>query len=201
MPKRSRNGVVRRPVRVVAPISVNGASVIFTERADGPFADDQIELEILHRGIEDFLDRRIEAVDLVDEEHVARLEIGQERREIACPRQHRARGRAKTDAELARDDLGQRRLAETGRAREQHVVERLAARLRRLDEDREIVARLRLTDEFGETLGTQRGFEIVVLAPFGRDKTVGGLVRVGLALGHGHGATHFRPLCFTSTTD
>ena len=37
MPKRSRNGVVSRPARVVvAPISVNGARSIFTERAAGP---------------------------------------------------------------------------------------------------------------------------------------------------------------------
>ena len=56
-------------------------------------------------------------------------------------------------------------------------------------------------DEFREALGTQRRFEVVVLAPLGRDKTVGGLVRVCLCLGHGHGATHFRPLCFTSPTD
>ena len=38
-----------------------------------PLADDEVELEILHRRIEDFLDRRIEPVDLVDEQHVARL--------------------------------------------------------------------------------------------------------------------------------
>ena len=48
-----------------------------------PRADDEVELEILHRRIKDFLDRRIEAVDLVDEQDVARLEIGELRREIA----------------------------------------------------------------------------------------------------------------------
>ena len=31
-------------------------------------ADDEVELEVLHRRIEDFLDRRIEPVDLVDEQ-------------------------------------------------------------------------------------------------------------------------------------
>ena len=36
MPKRSRSGVVSRPVRVVAPISVNGGRSIRTERAAGP---------------------------------------------------------------------------------------------------------------------------------------------------------------------
>ena len=37
------------------------------------FADDEVELEILHRGVEDFFDRGVQAVDLVDEEDVARL--------------------------------------------------------------------------------------------------------------------------------
>ena len=129
MPKRSRSGVVMSPERVVAPTSVNGVSVIFTERAARSLADDEIELEILHRGIEDFLDRRIEAMDLVDEENIARFEIGEDRGKIARLRQHRARGRAEIHAEFARHDLRQRRLAETRRAGEQHMVERFGPRL------------------------------------------------------------------------
>src|SRR3546814_3741009 len=39
-----------------------------------PLADDEVEMEILHGGIEHFLDRRGEPVDLVDEQHVARSE-------------------------------------------------------------------------------------------------------------------------------
>ncbi len=66
-------------------------------------------------------------MDLVDEQHVARLQIGQQRRQIAGARDHRAGGRAEADAELARDDLRQRRLAEARRPEEQHMVERLAA--------------------------------------------------------------------------
>ena len=37
MPKRSRSGVVRRPVRVVAPTSVNGFSSSRIEWAPGPW--------------------------------------------------------------------------------------------------------------------------------------------------------------------
>ena len=91
-----------------------------------PLADDEVELEILHRRIKDFLDRRIEPVDFVDEQHVARFEIGEQRREVAGLGDHRARGGAKVDAELARDDLRQRGLAEAGRPDEQHMVERFA---------------------------------------------------------------------------
>ena len=83
MPKRSRSGVVSSPARVVAPISVNWREVDLDRARRRAGADDEIELEILHRGIEDFLDRRIEAMDFVDEQHVARLEIGELRGEVA----------------------------------------------------------------------------------------------------------------------
>ena len=81
-------------------------------------------------------------MDLVDEQHVALLEIGEQRGEIAGLGDDRAGRRAEIDAELARHDLRQRGLAEPGRADEQHVVERLVARARRLDEHLEIGARL-----------------------------------------------------------
>ncbi len=103
-----------------------------TERAAGPGPDDEVELKVLHRRIEDLLDRRVQPMDLVDEQDVARLEIGELRGEIAGLGDHRAGGRAEIDAELARHDLGERRLAEAGRPDEQHVVERLAARLGRI---------------------------------------------------------------------
>ena len=60
-----------------------------------PLADDEIELEILHRRIEDFLDRRIEAVDLIDEQNVALFEIGEQRRKIAGLGDDGTGGRAK----------------------------------------------------------------------------------------------------------
>src|SRR5262249_40124708 len=48
-----------------------------------PLADNQIELEILHRRIKDFLYCRIEAMNFIDEQHVTRFEIGKKRGEIA----------------------------------------------------------------------------------------------------------------------
>ncbi len=137
-----------------------------------PLADDQVELEILHRRIEDFLDRRIEPVDLVDEQHVAVFEIGQQRREVAGLGDDRAGGGAEVHAEFARDDLRQRGLAEARRADEQHVIERFLARARRLDEHREVGARLLLADEFGEALRTQRGLRVFVAA-LGGDEAAG----------------------------
>ena len=96
-------------------------------------------------------------MDFVDEQHVALFEIGQERGEIAGLGDHRPGGGAETDAEFARHDLRQRGLAEAGGAYEQHMVERLVTLARGLDEDRQVGARLRLADEFGQQLRAQRG--------------------------------------------
>ena len=57
-----------------------------------PLADHQVELELLQRRIEDLLDRGRQAVDLVDEQDVARLQVGQQRGEVAGARDHRPGG-------------------------------------------------------------------------------------------------------------
>ncbi len=55
-----------------------------------PLADHDVELKILHRRIQHFLDDGREAVDLIDEEHIARLQVGEDRGEIAGTLEHRA---------------------------------------------------------------------------------------------------------------
>jgi hypothetical protein len=110
-----------------------------------PLADHQVELELLKRRIEDLLDRRRQAVDLVDEQDVARLQIGQLRREVAGARDHRPGGQAKTDPELGGDDLGKRGLAEPRRPGEQDMVERFPPLPRGLDEHPQVVAASGLT--------------------------------------------------------
>ena len=117
MPKRSRSGVVSSPARVVAPISVNGGRSSVTTRAPAPDADRDRQLPVLHRGIEGLLDRARQPVDLVDEEHRARLERGAGRRRCRpCARAPGRRSSVNGDVELGGDDLRQRRLAEPGRA-------------------------------------------------------------------------------------
>ena len=68
-------------------------------------------------------------MDLVDEQDIARLQIGQQGSEIAAALDHRTGGGAKADPHLPGHDLRERRLAEPGRAREEHVIERFAAGL------------------------------------------------------------------------
>ena len=106
-------------------------------------------------------------MDLVDEQHVAVFEIGEQRREVAFG-DHRAGGGAEIDAQFARDDLRQRGLAQPRRPDEQHMIERFLARPRRLDEHRKVRARLLLADELGEPLRAQRGFRAVFVAALRR---------------------------------
>ena len=116
-------------MRVVAPISVNAGRSSETTRGARPLADRDRQLAVLHRGIEGLLERAREPVDLVDEEDAARLERGEVARHVALALERRAGGGDEAGAELVRHDLGERGLAEAGRAGEQDVVERLAAGL------------------------------------------------------------------------
>ena len=56
-------------------------------RGVGAVAGDDVDLEVLHRGVEALFDRGGEPVDLVDEEHVVGLQLGkQARRARPCAR-------------------------------------------------------------------------------------------------------------------
>jgi hypothetical protein len=141
MPKRSRNGEVNNPARVVAPIRVRS------------FADHDVELVVLHRGVEHLLDDGREPMDLVNEQHVARLQVGEQRRQIAGPLEHGARRLTHIHAELAREDVRERGLAQTGRTEDERMVERLAAHDRGLHEDLELRLDLLLPHVVREPLG------------------------------------------------
>src|SRR5581483_2224764 len=130
-------------------------------------ADHDVDLVVLERRVEDLLDHGGQAMDLVDEQDVARLEVGEDRGEVAGALEHRGGSRAQVHAELARDDVGERGLAEPRRAEEQHVVERLGPRARRLDEDLELLAHLLLADVVGELRRAQRALELLLLGGYG----------------------------------
>ena len=67
-------------------------------------------------------------MDLVDEQDLVRLQVGQQRREIAGPLEDRPGGllESRRPARCA-IDVRERRLAEPGRPEDQHVIERVAA--------------------------------------------------------------------------
>ena len=158
---------------MVAPMSVKRARSIRTERAAGPSPMMRSSWIVLHRGIEDLLHRGIEPVDLVDEEDVALLEVGEQRGEVAGLGDHRTRGGAEVHAELARHDLRQRGLSQPRRPHEQDVVEGFLAGTRRLDEHRQVGACLLLADELDEPLRAQRALGRVVVAALGCHQAAG----------------------------
>ena len=102
-------------------------------------------------------------MDFVDEQHVVRFEIGQQRGEVAGALQHRPGGLAQVDAHLARDDVRQRGLAQARRAEQQHMVERLAALFRRLNEYLQLPAYLLLPDVFVQQLRAQCALQHLLL--------------------------------------
>ena len=121
---------------MVAPTSVKRGRSRRIERAAGPLAEHDVELEVLHRRVEHLLDGAGEAVDLVDEEDVALVELGEDRGEVAGALERRARRDVQAHAHLGGDDAGEGGLAQPGRAGEEQVVGGLAPPARRLEDDR-----------------------------------------------------------------
>ena len=124
--------------------------------------NDDIQRKILHRGIEDLLDRTVEPVDLVDKQNIIFRKVCQQSRQI--PRFF-DRGTARNtdiDTHLVCDNACQRGLAQTGRAIEQRMVERLPAHFGGLNVDLQIFLCLGLPDVVRHGLGAQRVFGFVL---------------------------------------
>jgi hypothetical protein len=148
-------------------------------------ADHDVQLEVFQSRIEYFLDDRAQTMDFVDEQHVMRFEIGQQRRQVAGALQHRAGGDTQIDAHLTRDDVRQGGLAQAGRTEQQDMIEGLAPVPGGGDEDVELLAGARLADIFGKPLRPQGALEDLFIARGG----AGGdqAVRGGKAVGFEHG--------------
>ena len=90
----------------------------------------------------------------------------------------------KAASEFVGDDVGERRLAEAGRAVEQDVIECFAAGLGGLDGDVEILFDLVLADEFLQALRAELELERrIVLDRGGGDEAV---FQYGIVFGGGH---------------
>lgn len=78
-------------------------------------------------------------MDLIDEEDIAFIEIGQYCCEVAGFFDHWAGCTAQLRAKLACNDSCQRRLTQAGRTVEQHMIEGVSPGLGSLDEDVEVL--------------------------------------------------------------
>ena len=97
MPKRERSGDDSRPGRVVAATKVKGSMRMTCVRADGAGADHDVELIVLERGVELFFHDGLEAVNLVEEEDLFGLEVGEDGGHVALNLQGGAGGLLKAD--------------------------------------------------------------------------------------------------------
>src|SRR5262249_40468838 len=144
-----------------------------------------VDLEVFDGGVEALLDGGRQTMDLVDEENVVRLQLREQARERALVLDGRARRRVRGDAHLFRDDVRERRLAEPGRAAKEDVIERLAALLRRLDEDAQVVLVVVLPHVLVERRRPEEAVEACIVALFTSGD--GSLLRFFL---HGKGRLH-----------
>src|SRR5208337_5273236 len=90
-------------------------------------ADDDVQFVVFERGVEDLFERGLQAMHLINEEHLTVAEIGEDRGQVAFDLQRRAGGLLKGSSEFVGDDVGQRRLAQARRAVEQYVVQGFAS--------------------------------------------------------------------------
>ena len=132
----------------------------------GALAEHDVDAEVLHGGIQDLFDGAGQAVDLVDEQDVTGLELGEHGRQITGPLQGGPRGGLQMGAEFVGDDVSQGRLAQSRRAGEEQVVDRLAALASRAQEHIEMALQLTLADELLEAARTQSG----LAEPVGRQR-------------------------------
>ena len=119
-------------------------------------------------------------MDLVDEKDRAGLQRGEEGGYVRLALERRPRGLHERHVQLGRDDVGQRRLAQSRGTRQQHVVERLATAPGGLYEHLELGGDLLLVDEVAEALGAKRAVEVLVAArKAGVGEALLGAVRCG----------------------
>ena len=128
----------------------------------GALVEHDVDLEVLHGRVEVLLDDRAEAVDLVDEEHVARRQVGEQPRQVARLVEHGTRREAQLRPHLVGDDVRQGGLAQARGAVQQDVVERVAAHERRPDEDVDVVDDLLLPGAVFELLRADAVLEIEI---------------------------------------
>ena len=95
-------------------------------------------------------------MDLVDEKHVAFLQIGQQRGDVAGFLDCRTGSRTQLGAHFVRDDVGERRFAESWRAGQQNMVERFATSESGFHVNAQVLLDLTLADVFLDSSRAQR---------------------------------------------
>ena len=98
-------------------------------------------------------------MNLVEEEHLALAQVGEDGSQVALNLQRRAGGLLEADVELIGDDGGEGGFAQARRPKEEHVIERLAAGFGGFKGDGELLFGFGLADEFSEPTRAQFEFK------------------------------------------
>ena len=102
-------------------------------------------------------------MNFIDEEDVVLFQVGQQGCQVFRFFQHGAAGLAQIDTEFMGDDVRQRRLAQSGRAKQQHMVQRLLAHFGGTDKDLELLAHLELANVLVKQFGPQRALQRLLI--------------------------------------
>jgi hypothetical protein len=126
-------------------------------------ADNNIELEIFHGRIKNFLDDTVQAVDFIDKQNIAFLEIREYCSQIAGTFEDRTGCCFDVYPKLICDDVRKRRFAEPGRSAEQNMVKGLSPSLRRFNEDLQIFLYPVLSDKVVKPEGSEASIELGII--------------------------------------
>jgi hypothetical protein len=140
-------------------------------QADGTsrrsLADDDIQREILHRGIQHFLHCASEAVNFVNEDDIPSAEVGEDGGQVAGALDGGTRRHFDVDSHFIAEHMRERGLAQAGRTVKQDVIQRLAAVLGRIDQNGQVFLDLILPDDIRQFLRTQGIIHAVIGFGFG----------------------------------
>src|SRR2546425_9982201 len=144
--------------------------------------DHEVDAEVLHRRIQELLNSPRQPMDLIDEQYVTGLQVGQDAHQVAAALQRRPGGRDDVRAHLVSDHVRQRRLAQPGGPVQQDVVARLGALFGGLDADPQAFHDLGLADAFVQRLRAEAADKLFVCRRIGDRLLVGWHA---VRLGHG----------------
>jgi hypothetical protein len=123
-------------------------------------ADHNVEFEIFHRRVQMLFGNATQTVNLVDEQHVAFLErVGQDRGQIARFFDGGTAGDFDPNAHFGGDDVRQRGFTQSGRPKNQGVIERLTACFGSLEVNAEFGFESVLTDVILESAWSVRALK------------------------------------------
>ncbi len=146
-----RRGADEREARKVEPYRLGG----------GALAEHDVDREVLHSRVENLFHRAGQAVDLVDEEDVARLQVGEDGGEVPGSFQRRARCDSDGASHLAGNYPRQGRLSETGRPRKEDVIQRTALGSGGVDRYPHPLFDLLLADEVLQRMGAEACLHLI----------------------------------------